>query len=108
MQIVVHVMARASLADSLREIVIADLQKWDYDLEVEREKKIGRRNGWARIKAKDLSGAIKIYWHANSKTLIVRVVAKHGNSPADLVGRFVGYLLEHRRKDVSNIAIRTM
>ena len=107
MQIVVHVMARPSLRESLREIVIADLQKWEYHLEVEREKKLGRRNGWAKIKAKDLTGAINIYWHANSKTLIVRVVGKQG-PPAELVGRFIGYLLQHRRKDVSSIAIRTM
>jgi hypothetical protein len=108
MQIVVHVMARPSLRESLREIVIADLQKWEYELEVEREKKIGRRHGWAKIKAKDLGGAINIHWDANSKTLIVRVVGKRGKTPGELVGRFIGYLLDHRRKDVSSIAIRTM
>jgi hypothetical protein len=108
MQIVVHVMARPSLRESLREIVIADLQKWEYHLEVEREKKIGRRSGWAKIKARDLPGAINIYWHANSKTLIVRVVGRQGNTPGDLVGRFIGYLLQHRRRDVSSIAIRSI
>lgn len=108
MQIVVHVMARPSLRESLREIVIADLQKWEYHLEVEQEKKVGRRSGWAKIKTKDLTGAINIYWHANSKTLIARVVGKQGNTPGDLVGRFIAYLLEHRRRDVSSIAIRTM
>src|SRR5688572_8617943 len=81
MQVVVHVMARPSLRESLREIVIADLHKWEYQLEVEREKKVGRRSGWAKIKAKDLSGAINIYWHPNSKTLIVRVVGKKGTAP---------------------------
>ncbi|HEY7157601.1 MAG TPA: hypothetical protein VH575_26835 [Gemmataceae bacterium] len=107
MQIVIHVMARPSLRESLREIVIADLQKWDYQLEIEREKKVGRRNGWAKIKARDLAGAINIYWHANSKTLIVRVVGRQG-TPGELVGRFISYLLHHRRKDVSSVAIRTM
>jgi hypothetical protein len=108
MQIVVHVMARPSLRESLREIVIADLQKREYNLDVESEKKLGRRSGWAKVKAADLTGAINMSWHANSKTLIVRVVGKQGNTPGELVGRFIGYLLERRRRDVSSIAIRTM
>ena len=50
MQVVVRVLARPSLRQSLRETVLADLQEGDYHLEIEREKKAGRPNGWAKIK----------------------------------------------------------
>lgn len=108
MQIVLDVMARSSLKGSLRELIIADLQKWEYNLEVISEKKVGRPGGWAKIKAKDLTGALNISWHANSKTMIVRAVGKQGNNPSALVGRFVAYLLERRRKDLSGVIIRTV
>ena len=106
MQVVLHVMARSSLRGSLRELVIADLQWCDYSLEIDSEKKVGRRGGWAKIKATDLPGVINITWHANSKTLIARAIAKDGNTPDDLVGRFVAYLLHRRRKQLNGIAIR--
>lgn len=108
MQIVLDVMARASLKQSLRELIIEDLQKWDYGLEVIAEKKIGRRSGWAKFNAKDLNGVLNVSWHASSKTLIARAVGKKGNNPGDLVGRFVAYLLDRRRKDLSGIIIRTI
>jgi hypothetical protein len=108
MQIVLDVMARATLKESLRELIIGDLQKWEYNLDVISEKKIGRRSGWAKIKASDLIGVLNISWHANSKTLIVRAVGKQGNNPNDLVGRFVAYLLDRRRKDISGVIIRTV
>jgi hypothetical protein len=75
---------------------------------VKSEKKPGRPGGWAKIKAKDLTGALNISWHGNSKTLIVRAVGKQGHNPGDLVGRFVAYLLDRRRKDISGVIIRTV
>jgi hypothetical protein len=56
MQVVLHMMARSALRESLRELIIADLQRWEYQLEVESDKKVGRRGGWAKIKAGDLLG----------------------------------------------------
>ncbi len=106
MQAVFHNMAKPSLKESLRELIIADLQKWEYHLTVESEKKIGRRGGWAKIKATDLPGVINISWHAESKSLIGRAIAKRGNTPHELVGRFVAYLLDCRRRDVTGITIR--
>jgi hypothetical protein len=108
MQIVFHIMARSSLRESLREIVIADLQRWEYELEIVSEKKPGRKVGWAKVKAKDLVGVISISWHPSSKTLIARAVGRQGNNPSDLVGRFIAYLLWHRRKVISGIAMRTI
>jgi hypothetical protein len=107
MQIVLDVMARSTLKGSLRERIIADLQKWEFNLDVISEKKIGRRSGWAKIKAKDLNGALNVFWHANSKTMIVRAVGKQGHNPSELVGRFVSYLLQIRRKDITGVIIRT-
>jgi hypothetical protein len=106
MQIVLNILAKPTLRESLREVIIADLQQRDYELDVESEKKPGRSTGWAKIKAPDLVGVINISWHANSKTLIARAVAKQGNTPEDLVGRFVGYLLHRRRKMIASIVIR--
>jgi hypothetical protein len=108
MQIVLDVMAKATLKESLRELIIADLQKWEYHLDVISEKKSGRSTGWAKLKAKDLMGVLNLSWHANSKTLIVRAVAKQGHQPGDLVGRFVSYLLDRRRKDITGVIIRTI
>ena len=105
MQVVFHVISRHSLKKSLRELIIADLQKWEYDLTVESEKKIGRRGGWAKLKAPDLPGVINISWYAGSKTLIARAIAKQGNTPHELVGRFVAYLLDCRGRDVTGITI---
>jgi hypothetical protein len=106
MQVVLHVMARPSLRESLRELIIADLQRWEYELVVESEKKVGRRGGWAKIKAGDLPGVVNISWHASSKTLIARAIARNGNTPNELLGRFLAYLLDRRRRDVAGIAIR--
>jgi hypothetical protein len=107
MQIVLDVVARSTFKGSLRKLVVADLRKWEFNLEVISEKKPGRPSGWAKIKAKDLSGALNISWHANSKTMIVRAVGKQGKKPSELVGRFVAYLLDRRRKDISGVIIRT-
>jgi len=108
MQIVIDIMARPSLKESLREIIISDLKKWEYGLDVLFEKKIGRRSGWAKINGQDLTGVINIYWHATSKTLIARAVGKRGNKPCKLVGRFIAYLLEHRRRDIIGVSLRTL
>ena len=107
MQVVFHVVARPSLRVSLRELIIADLQKWEFNLEIESEKKIGRLGGWAKIKSQDLPGVINIAWHAGSKTLIARAIAKLENTPSELIGRFVSYLLTHRRRDVRAINIHS-
>jgi hypothetical protein len=108
MQIVLNVMARPSTRKSLRETVIADLQSADYGLEVVFEKKIGRRRGWAKIRAAGLKGALNISWHAPSKMLIARAVSKKGNTPGDLVSRFVRYLLERRRRDFTSLILHTL
>ncbi|HJZ54294.1 MAG TPA: hypothetical protein VKE74_05020 [Gemmataceae bacterium] len=106
MQVVLHVMARPGLRESLRELIIADLQRWDYGMGVEAEKKVGWRGGWAKIKAADLPGVVNISWHASSKTLIARAIARNGHTPNELLGRFLAYLLDRRRRDVTGITIR--
>jgi hypothetical protein len=110
MQIVVYVMPKSSKSlksrKSLREIVIEDIQKGKVQFEVEYERKVGRENGWAKIKARGVNGAINLTWEPYSQTLIARGVSKGGNTPGELLGRFLGYLLEHHQTDVSSIVIR--
>lgn len=111
MQVVLHVLAKPSLRKSLREAIIADLEKWDYGLDVTSEKKRGRTNGWAKIKAScdvPCCGAINIQWDNISKTLVGRAISKRGNLPNELLGRFVSYLIEKRRKDISSLTIRSV
>lgn len=108
MQIVLNVMAKPSTRQSLRETIIADLQNRDYGLEVIFEKKIGRRRGWAKIRARDLTGALNISWHAPSKMLIARAVGKKGNSPSELVSRFVCYLLDRRGKSFTSLILHRL
>ena len=66
MQIVLHVMAKSKVRKSLREIVIMDLQGFEYDLDVTYEKRIGRPAGWAKIVGKNLNGASNISLDAHS------------------------------------------
>lgn len=105
MQFVLHVKAKSSLRESLREQIIDKVNTGRTNLVVESEKKLGRKGGWAKIKADNIAGVINIYWHANSKTLIVRAVARMDNTPGELVGIFIAYLLEYHRKQISCISI---
>jgi hypothetical protein len=116
MQIVIHVMLNAKSHGSLRELIIDDLEKiaWEDDqgrplnLDVLSEKKQGRPSGWAKIKAKGVTGALNISWDAHSKTLTARAVGRGGNKPTDLVGRFLNYLLWQRHKKITSVVIRTI
>jgi hypothetical protein len=109
MQIVLHVMARPKLKRSLREVVIEDLQRIDdYNLDVTYEKRKGRPGGWAKVQASDLDGVINVSWDPHSKTLTARAIARQGNSPSELVGRFVYYLLDQRKKDIAGISMRAI
>ena len=87
MQVVLNVLAKPSLAESLRELIIADLERWpEYELTVELEKKAGRQRGWAKISGAGIAGVINITWHGSSKTLIARAIARNDNTPDELAG----------------------
>src|SRR5262245_614322 len=101
MQIVATIHGKSSYPQSLREIIIKDLKDWDYQLAIEVEKRPGRSNGWAKVKAEGLPGVINISWDGPAKLLVARAIAKQGNAPNELLGRFLSYLLERRRKRIS-------
>lgn len=109
MQTVVHVFAKPKQR-SLRETVVADLNKYEYDgcWNVVLQHKKGRSKGWAKIKRKDSYGCLNIDWDADAKTLIGRAVSKGGNHPNDLVGAFVSYLLCWHRQRINSITVRTI
>lgn len=106
MQIVVTVICKPKYSGSLRDIIISDLEKGRHELNVDLEKKPGRPNGWAKVSADGLPGKLNISWEAAAKTLIVRAIAKRGNNPHELLGRFLSYLMQRRRHRISSILIR--
>lgn len=108
MQIVLHVLAKPSTTQSLREQIIHDLNTTDFGLDVLSESKRGRSPGWAKIGASDCYGVINIQWDAASLTLTGRAVSKRGNYPDDLVGRFVSYLTRKRHADIAVMTIRSI
>jgi hypothetical protein len=104
MQITIHVVVRSSIEKSFRELVIADLQKSEYYLDIVSEKKVGRANGWAKIISRDNPGVINISWHKPSNTLIVRAITKK-TVPNEIISLFIRYLLKRRRRDIRLINI---
>ena len=80
MQIILQVMARSSLRESLREQIISELEDGDYEPEITRERKRGRDPGWAKVKAIGENGIMNIDWDAHSKTLTARAIGRRGTT----------------------------
>jgi len=86
---------------SLRERIGNDRRLARWRLRVIRKQKQGRKPGWAKIASTepDIRGTINVVWDGSARILTCRVVSKMGNTPGDLIGDFMAYLIErHRRK----------
>jgi hypothetical protein len=93
--------------DSLRKIIADDLTNRQHNvLQVQEFKNPERVPGWTKIKGKGLAGAINIRWDANSHMLVARAIAKKGNSPHELLGVFLAYLIDRHGKRVTSINIQ--
>lgn len=105
MQVQMQAFSRES--SSLRALITQDLNRHRHDvLYVEASKNVGRPKGWAKIKARDIYGAINIEWDADQRMLIGRAIAKNGNTPDELLGIFVGYLIAGHGKRIGSVNIQ--
>ena len=62
-----------------------------------------RYRGWAKVIGKGLPGAINLEWDPKSHMLVVRAIAEKGNTPYQLLGIFLAYLMERHGKKVASI-----
>jgi len=105
MQVQLQVLARKS--ESLRRRITQDLERQEYyDLYVERFKDPKRNPGWAKIKSRHVPGVINMEWDGSLRMLVVRAIAKHGNTPHQLLGTFVGFLIDRYGRRISSINIQ--
>ncbi|MEW6567022.1 MAG: hypothetical protein AB1449_02420 [Chloroflexota bacterium] len=92
---------------SIREAIVRDAQLSAFQLELIREKRRGRRPGWAKVKSAVLGidGAVNLEWDYAAYTLQCRVVTRSGSDPAPILGDLVGYLFERFPDRIQSISI---
>jgi hypothetical protein len=92
---------------SLRKAITQNLEKGGHELLYVKEGKTTARSpGWAKIKARGVGGIINIEWDAGQRMLTARAIAEKGNYPHEVLGIFVGYLVQKHRKRVAAINIQ--
>ena len=92
---------------SLRRRIAEDLLKRRHEiLYVEEFQNPERRPGWAKILGKGLTGAINVSWNSSARMLMVRAIAKKGNTPHELLGIFLSYLFERHGRSIASINIQ--
>lgn len=105
MQTIVLVFSKKNT--SLRDAVIKDEKGLDvYDLHVESKRTKGRPKGWAKVKGREMDGAINIEWDAATKLMICRIITKKGGRPGLILGTFVAYLMTNHSKSVRQISVQ--
>jgi hypothetical protein len=103
MQILIHVISKGS--DSLRKKIANDRRLADFQLEIAKQKQMGRSPGWLTLHSTYSHGAIKVEWIDSSRTLLCRAVTRGKGKPQDIVADFVRYLLARLRRRVEAITI---
>ena len=105
MQIQMQAFGRKAV--SLRRIIGDDLYDHPHEvLYVQEFKNPQRAQGWAKIKGKGLAGAINLEWDGKSHMLVARAIAEKGNTPYELLGIFLAYLMERHGRRVASINIQ--
>jgi hypothetical protein len=104
MQTIVQVIA--SKGTSLRQRIIKDKRLKPFGLEAVEMKRMGRRDGWSKIRGTDdLQGAINVQWNGAAKILTCRVVNKLGGKPHSIIGALVDYLLACQKGRVQSVQV---
>lgn len=103
----VQLEAFARRPGSLRQRITHDLEGGRHArLYVQKSKSVERAPGWAKIKARGVSGALNVEWDPSVKMIKARAIAKKGNMPHELLGIFVAYLIERHGRRISAINIQ--
>lgn len=105
MQTIVQIIC--TKGNSLRDAIANDAKLDSYSFTVLSEKKHGRSPGWTSVRSTDKEhrGTIKIQWNAGTQFLICRVINKGAGRPDQIIGAFIGYILERHRKRLKLITI---
>ena len=108
MQTLVQVIC--SRGRSLRDSIVNDEQLERFGLRIDKKKRRGRKNGWAKIHSVEprRQGALNVEWDAGKRILSCRVVNRRGGRPYKILGDFVDYLFDrhHGRLRLVNIIPR--
>ena len=92
---------------SLRKLIAADLMARPHPvLYLQEFQSPERKPGWSKILGKNLPGTLNLKWEANSRMLTARTIAKRGNTPHELLGVFIAYLIERHGRKVSSVNIQ--
>lgn len=103
----IQMQAFGTKSTSLRKLITEHLREKKHPrLYVKMCKDNGRPNGWAKIAARGVPGCLNIGWQPSQQMLLVRANAEKGNRPDELLGVFLGYLLENYGKRVSTINVQ--
>jgi hypothetical protein len=103
----VQLQAFSRKTESLRKAITDDLENYSHEVLFVKEKlNPERKSGWSKVQGKNLPGALNIEWDASSHMLLVRAVTRGGNTPHQLLGVFLDYLLERHGERISNINIQ--
>lgn len=92
---------------SLRKAITHDLSRRAHaELTVKEVLNRDRKPGWAKISGKSFPGALNIEWDSNARMLVVRAIARGGNTPHKLLGVFLDYLIQRHGKKIASINIQ--
>jgi hypothetical protein len=98
---------RSGSPPSLRRLVTQDLDRGKHDLlYVEEFKDPQRSPGWAKVKGRDVPGAINLEWDGGQRMLTARAIAKMGNRPHQLMAIFVAYLVERHGRRLHSVNLQ--
>jgi hypothetical protein len=91
---------------SLRDRIAKDPKIEKYGLRITEQKRPGRPHGWAKVHStEETPGAINIEWHPRARMLSCRIVTHRPNTPYEIAGVLVRYLLARHRRRISAISI---
>jgi hypothetical protein len=101
------VLVPCSSGPSIRDTIVGDPELSAFQLDLLKEKRRGRRPGWAKLKSaiQGVDGALNIQWHANTATLECRIVTKLDSDPSPIVGDLIAYLMDRYSDRIQAIHI---
>ncbi len=73
---------------------------------VTQSRKPERKPGWLKVAGVGMPGILNIQWEPQAQMLLVRAVAKQGNTPHRLLGPFLDYLLGRFGEGITSVNIQ--